>query len=193
MRWRYGRSRRPRRSTRSGSGRSCSSRGRAAPGRRPAGTDRCRRCPTVVSNHIRKRWLTRVALNRCHGPVPRRPPAHAGQQLRRHLGAGRAGRCPCPRPGACRRPGRPARPAPRSRAPGRPATGSSSEAIHGGHDLAAQQPEVGDAPQVHRVDLGAGPVARPPDLLGGHGRVDRGHEIGVPEEGLDAAPPRCRR
>ena len=60
-------------------------------------------------------------------------------------------------------------------------------------DLAAHQEEVGDRPQVHRVDLGARPPAGGTDLLRRHGGVDGPHHLRVADERLAARHQDVRR
>ena len=57
---------------------------------------------------------------------------------------------------------------------------------HPGDDLAAEQPEVRDTPEVHGVDPGARPPADAADLLGGHRGVDGSDHLGVAVPALDA-------
>ena len=57
---------------------------------------------------------------------------------------------------------------------------------HPGDDLAAEQPEVRHAPEVHGVDACARPTADAADLLSGHRGVDGSDHLGVAVPALDA-------
>ena len=70
---------------------------------------------------------------------------------------------------------------------GRGARGIVTLRIDHRHDLAAQQEEVGDGPQVAGVDLAAGTTRPPADLLRRHGRLDALHHRRVAEVGLGTA------